>query len=193
MRVIGIDEVGRGCLAGPVVAGAVLLDPKSTKALKDIYLTDSKKMTKKQRDNAYDSIIKHALAYGIGWTTHSEIDKHGLTSAVSLAMQRALQKITLQFDRVIIDGNFNYLPSVAKAVTIVKADLSELSVSAASVLAKVARDRYMEEQALQYPDYGFERHVGYGTKVHLDALKHFGPSEIHRLSVKPVAALRAVS
>ena len=192
MRIVGIDEVGRGCLAGPVVAGAVLLDTKATRLLQKIHLTDSKKMTQKQREVAYDFIIEHAIGYGIGWVFPSEVDQSGLTQAVANAMLQALDAIQLDYDRVIIDGNYNYLPTNSKAETMIKADLSELSVSAASVIAKVARDRYMAEQAEMYPEYGFEKHVGYGTKVHLEALQRYGPSAIHRLSVKPVAVLREV-
>ena len=190
MRIVGIDEVGRGCLAGPVVAAAVLLDPQSSALLQSIHLTDSKKMTKKQREHAYEHIIAHATAFGVGWVFPEDVDTNGLTHAVSQAMSEALHKITREYDTVIIDGNYNYLPDVPKVTTMIKADLSELSVSAASVVAKVARDRYMEEQAKLYPEYGFEDHVGYGTKRHLAALEQFGPSVIHRLSVKPVAALR---
>jgi len=187
MRIVGIDEVGRGCLAGPVVASAVLLDDATSKILKRMHLTDSKCMSKKQRENAYDNIIKYALAYGIGWSSPQDIDNYGLTHAISLAMQQALDSIAPEYRTVIIDGNYNFLPSNVKVITKIKADTTEISVSAASILAKVARDRFMEEQAAIYPQYGFEKHVGYGTKQHLSALKTHGPSCIHRFSVKPVA------
>jgi ribonuclease HII len=187
MRIVGIDEVGRGCLAGPVVASAVLLDTASSKILEKIHLTDSKCMTMKQREAAYDSIVEHALAYGIGWSSHQDVDSFGLTHAIALAMQQALDAIKLEYSRVIIDGNYNFLPSNIKVITKIKADATEISVSAASILAKVARDRFMKEQAAIYPQYGFEKHVGYGTKLHLSALKTHGPSRIHRYSVKPVA------
>ena len=125
MRIVGIDEVGRGCLAGPVVAGAVLLDTKATRLLQKIHLTDSKKMTQKQREVAYDFIIEHAISYGIGWVFPSEVDQSGLTQAVANAMLQALDAIQLDYDRVIIDGNYNYLPTNSKAETMIKADLSE--------------------------------------------------------------------
>jgi len=189
MRIIGIDEVGRGCLAGPVVAAAVLLDDSSTKTLSSIVLTDSKKMTKLQREKADSVIREKAVAYGIGWVHPQEVDAIGLTAAVQRAMQQAVEMIHEDYDKIIIDGNYNFLKSNLKAVTMVKADLSEVSVSAASVIAKVARDSYMYEQAHIYTGYGFEAHVGYGTAMHINALKALGPCDLHRKSVKPVASL----
>jgi ribonuclease HII len=189
MRIIGIDEVGRGCLAGPVVAAAVLLDDSSTKTLSSIVLTDSKKMTKLQREKADSVIREKAVAYGIGWVHPQEVDAIGLTAAVQRAMQQAVEMIHEDYDKIIIDGNYNFLKSNLKAITMVKADLSEVSVSAASVIAKVARDSYMYEQARIHTGYGFEAHVGYGTAMHINALKELGPCILHRKSVKPVASL----
>ena len=187
MRIIGVDEVGRGCLAGPVVAAAVLLDESAAKDLRLITLTDSKKMTKKQREHADKIIREKAVAFGIGWVHPKEVDANGLTAAVQRAMEQAVARIQVDYDQIIIDGNYNFLKSNPKAITLVKADLSDVSVSAASVLAKVARDAYMQEQATVYEGYGFEKHVGYGTAMHLAALKFLGPCELHRKSVKPVA------
>ncbi|HEY5152855.1 MAG TPA: ribonuclease HII [Candidatus Saccharimonadales bacterium] len=183
MVIVGIDEVGRGCWAGPVVAGAVILG-KPLAGLKD-----SKQLSKRQREKLAIEIRLWALAIGIGWVGPSEVDDIGLTAAVGLAMRRALEQVALDYDEVIIDGSFNFLPDNPKAKAIVKADSSVPSVSAASIMAKVARDNYMAEIAGQYPDYGFEKHVGYGTALHLSKLKLHGVSDLHRRSFKPVRAL----
>lgn len=189
MKTIGVDEVGRGCLAGPVAAAAVLLDEKSIEALSGLHLTDSKAMTKLQREKAYAIITKTALAYGVGWVFPPEIDKNGLTEAVRSAMQQAVSAIVEDYDEIIIDGNYNFLKDNPKTRTLIKADLTEISVSAASVVAKVERDKYMKEQSFIHVGYGFDAHVGYGTLVHMKALQELGPCILHRRSVKPVAAL----
>jgi ribonuclease HII len=183
MIIIGIDEVGRGCWAGPVVASAVILDKPI------VGLKDSKKLSKKQRGRLASEIQVSAQAFGIGWVQASELDEVGLTTAVSLAMHRALEQIKLDYDEIIIDGNFNFFSDNPKARAIIKADDSIPVVSAASIVAKVARDKYMTEIAANYPDYGFERHVGYGTELHLEKLKLHGISDLHRRSFKPVSAL----
>jgi len=183
MSVVGVDEVGRGCWAGPVVAGAVLLDKHI------VGLRDSKKLTKKQRETLDVKIRAKALAIGIGWATAGEIDELGMTAALRLAMQRAVAEITLPYDQVIIDGNYNYLPENPKASYLVKADDIVPAVSAASIVAKVARDRYMAEAALAYPGYDFERHVGYGTMAHSKALAVLGVCDLHRRSFAPIRTL----
>lgn len=180
---MGIDEVGRGCWAGPVVAGAVILK-QPIKGLKD-----SKLLSKKQREKLAVEIKLHAVAIGLGWVQPQELDKLGLTEAVRLAMRRALQQITAAYDVIIIDGNYNFLPDNPKAKAVVKADNTVPAVSAASIVAKVARDNYMSEIAAQLPDYGFEQHVGYGTSLHLERLKLHGVSELHRRSFKPIKSL----
>jgi len=180
---IGIDEVGRGCWAGPVVAGAVSLG-KPIAGLKD-----SKLLSKRQREKLAVEIELWALAFGIGWVEPAEVDEIGLSAAVGLAMQRALEQITLSYDEIIIDGNFNFLADNPKAKAIIKADNSVPAVSAASIIAKVARDQYMAGQAADYPGYGFERHVGYGTALHLEKLKLYGICDLHRRSFKPISAL----
>lgn len=183
MITVGIDEVGRGCLAGPLVAGAVVLaGPISG-------LKDSKLLTRLARERLDEIIRASALAFGLGWVSAVEIDKLGLTSAVALAMQRALAEIAIDYDEIIIDGNYNFLASNPLASTLVRADNLIPAVSAASIIAKVARDNYMIELADSYRDYGFEHHVGYGTKAHLLALAKFGASYIHRRSFAPVKAL----
>jgi ribonuclease HII len=182
---VGIDEVGRGCWAGPVVAAAVLLDP----LLLLEGLRDSKKMTKLQREIISKRIRVDAISYGIGWSSAQYVDEHGLTQAVRYAMQQALNQITANFDTVIIDGSYNFLSDTANTETLIKADSIVPAVSAASIIAKVARDNYMAEQSLIYLGYGFERHVGYGTALHSSALRQCGPTPLHRMSYKPLQAL----
>jgi ribonuclease HII len=183
MVIVGIDEVGRGCWAGPVVAGAVILNEPI------IGLKDSKLLSKKQREKLAAEIQLSALAIGIGWVEPSKVDEIGLTAAVGLAMRRALEQISLTYDEIIIDGSFNFLGENPKAKAVIKADNSVPPVSAASIVAKVARDHYMTEIAARYPDYGFEKHVGYGTALHLEKLKLNGVSDLHRRSFKPIRAL----
>ncbi len=182
-RVVGCDEVGRGCLAGPLVVGAVIL-AKTIEGLKD-----SKLLTRLQREKLDKVIRAEALAFGLGWVSASEIDELGLTSAVRLAMQRALAEIANDYDEIIIDGNYNYLANNPLARTMVKADQLVPAVSAASIIAKVARDDYMASLAVKYQHYGFDKHVGYGTKAHLLALAEFGASDIHRKSFSPIREL----
>ncbi len=192
MHIVGIDEVGRGCWAGPLVAGAVVL-PDGFVAPHDISwkLADSKVMKKLERSTADTEIRRVAAAFGLGWVSAGEVDSFGLTEAVRLAMRRALAGITdtVSHDEIIIDGNFNYLADNPKARAMVKADASVPAVSAASIIAKVARDAWMADQVTRFPGYGFESHVGYGTKQHLDALRKYGPCELHRRSYKPVRVL----
>ncbi len=183
MVTVGLDEVGRGCWAGPLVAGAVILS-EPIQGLKD-----SKKLSKKQREKFAAEIQVVARAVGLGWVEPAEVDELGLTSAVRLAMRRALEQIATGYDEIIIDGNLNFFSENPKAKAVIKADDTVPAVSAASIIAKVARDNYMAEIAGKYPDYGFASHVGYGTALHLERLKLHGVSDLHRLSFKPVAAL----
>jgi ribonuclease HII len=193
MTILGIDEVGRGCWAGPLVAGAVVLASDAMPVKAPVRLRDSKKLTKRQREMAAEWIRGHALAIGLGWVTPEEIDEIGLTESVRLAMRRAFTEICVAYDDIIIDGNINYFPDEPLARAIIKADDSIPSVSAASVVAKVARDSYMSELDEKYACYDFSRHVGYGTPAHIEALKQYGVSDIHRLSYKPVKAFLADS
>lgn len=188
MNIVGIDEVGRGCWAGPLVAGAVLLHPDfvADDPLRIWKLGDSKKLSKKQRELADTHIRGEALAYGLGWVSPEEVDNLGLTQAVRLAMQRAVEQIKHAYEQIIIDGDYNFLHGNPLASTLVKADSLIPSVSAASIIAKVARDNYMEQLALEHPEYGFEKHVGYGTKLHRDALERLGATQYHRMSYKPI-------
>jgi ribonuclease HII len=188
--ILGIDEVGRGCWAGPLVAGAVILPAESADihALRQWKLGDSKKLSKKQREDADQHIRKEALGLGLGWVTPEEVDTIGLTEAVRLAMRRAVEQITHAYDELIIDGNYNFLPDMPLSSCLIKADDVIPSVSAASIIAKVARDKYMEEAASLHPQYGFESHVGYGTKKHQEALASHGITPLHRKSYKPIKA-----
>ncbi len=184
MITVGIDEVGRGCWAGPLVAGAVILGDATDG------LRDSKKLSKKQRDSLAIVIKNNAKATGLGWVWPEEIDTIGLTEAVRLAMQRAVAEITLEYDEIIIDGNINYLAHDSRAKFLIKADDTVPAVSAASILAKVARDTWMEQEAhQQFPQYEFGSHVGYGTKRHIELLKTHGVTILHRKSYKPIKAL----
>lgn len=182
--IVGVDEVGRGCWAGPVVAGAVLL-AKPMRGLRD-----SKKLTKAQRETLDIRIRRTALAVGIGWASHHEIDEKGLTEAVRLAMQRAVAQIMLPYEQLIIDGNYNFLPEIACSQTLIKADDTVPAVSAASIVAKVARDAWMATHAAKaFPAYGFDKHVGYGTPQHRASIAEFGLCELHRRRFAPIRAI----
>lgn len=187
--IIGIDEVGRGCWAGPLVAAAVGLDD----SVVITGLTDSKLLTAKKRLALVQEIQKITSHIGIGWVWPKEINALGLTQSVRLAMQRAFDEVTEPATEVVIDGSYNFLEHVSNATAIIKADGSIQSVSAASVIAKVARDAYMTNIALKYPEYGFEKHVGYGTAVHNAALKLHGVLPIHRINYKPIQKIIAES
>ena len=178
IRVIcGVDEAGRGPLAGPVCAAAVIL-PKD---LELPGLTDSKKLTDKKRRELFPLIQEQAIAYGIGLATEQEIDEINILQATFLAMERALSQLNIQPELALIDGNRQKDFGI-NVETVVKGDSRSANIAAASVLAKVIRDDYMEAMALEYPGYGFEIHKGYGTKAHYEALRTLGPSPIHRMS-----------
>ncbi len=184
MIIVGIDEVGRGCWAGPLVAGAVVLREPIPG------LKDSKKLTKKQRETLAVAIEKEALAIGLGWVWPQDIDISGITMAVKSAMELALEAIAIPYDQVIIDGNINYLAEIPHTECLIKADDKVPAVSAASIMAKVARDSYMATTAAgNYPEYGFDKHVGYGTAVHIAALATYGVTPLHRQSYKPIQQL----
>lgn len=187
MVTIGIDEVGRGCWAGPLVAGAVVL------ASPIVGLRDSKKLTAKRRQALAVEIGLMAEAHALGWVEPAEVDELGITASVCLAMQRALDQIGCAYDEIIIDGNINFFPDNPKCRAVIKADDSVPAVSAASIIAKVARDAYMCEVAAKYPAYGFEKHVGYGTSLHQHMLELHGICNLHRKSYKPIQKIMAAS
>ncbi|MDB5177793.1 MAG: putative Ribonuclease [Candidatus Saccharibacteria bacterium] len=183
--ILGIDEVGRGPWAGPLVVGAVVLGGVEIEGL-----TDSKKLTKKRRE-ALDIIIRESAAgIGLGWVHADEIDEVGLSMALKLATKRAVEQIIVPYHEIIIDGTINFLAETSKGryvTTLAKADLLIPSVSAASIVAKVARDAYMAEQDVLFPGYGFKSHVGYGTAAHRAAIEQLGVTPLHRLSFAPLA------
>lgn len=182
--VAGVDEVGRGPLAGPVVAAAVILDPERPID----GLADSKKLSEKRREQLAGVIQERALCWALGRAEVEEIDRLNILHASLLAMRRAVEALTIAAEHALIDGNrCPELPCSAEAV--VGGDASEPSISAASILAKVARDREMVELDARYPGYGLARHKGYPTRVHLEALSVLGVSPIHRVSFAPVRRL----
>ena len=173
----GVDEAGRGPLAGPVCAAACIL-PRN---LEIPGLNDSKKLSPQKREALYDVIIKSAVSYGIAFATVDEIESLNILNATFLAMNRALSQLSPQPALALIDGNRNSGISIPSRC-VVKGDSLCADIAAASVLAKVTRDRCMLTMAEQYPEYGFEKHKGYGTAQHYAALRQFGPSPIHRPS-----------
>ena len=182
--IAGVDEAGRGPLAGPVVAAAVILDEQYPIE----GLTDSKKLTAKKREVLFDEICQKAKAYAIMEASVAEIDSINILQASLLAMKRAVEALQVQPHKIIVDGTF--CPAVTmEAEAIIKGDLSEPAISAASILAKVYRDRLMLGFDSIYPGYGFSKHSGYGTRVHLEALKSLGVTPIHRKSYAPIKAL----
>ena len=175
--ICGVDEAGRGPLAGPVCAAAVIL-PKHAQLPG---LTDSKKLTDKKRRELFPLIQEQAIAYGIGFSSEQEIDEINILQATFLAMQRALDQLTVKPDLALIDGNREKDFGVP-VKTVVKGDSLSANIAAASILAKVTRDNLMVEMAEKYPQYGFEIHKGYGTKAHYAALREVGASPIHRMT-----------
>jgi len=179
----GVDEVGRGPLAGPVVTAAVILS--SDDPMRGQY-RDSKKVSEKKRIRFYHHIRKHAVAYSIGHATVAEIDHLNILHATMLAMCRAVDGLTVKPSKVLVDGNRT--PDMAyPAEAVIGGDDSVQEIAAASIVAKVVRDRFMQRLGHVFPVYGFAAHKGYGTKIHLDALKDYGPCEWHRKSFAPVA------
>ena len=175
--ICGVDEAGRGPLAGPVYAAAVILPPH----LEIPGLNDSKKLTDKRRRELMPIIMEQAIAYGIGSASEQEIDEINILQATFLAMERAIAQLNGKAEFALIDGNREKdfgLP----VMTVVKGDSRSANIAAASILAKVSRDNYMDELAKQYPEYGFEVHKGYGTKAHYEALRAHGHCPAHRLS-----------
>lgn len=175
--ICGVDEAGRGPLAGPVCAAAVILKPN------DIIegVNDSKKLSEKKREALYDVIKDRAVAYSIAFASVEEIEELNILNATMLAMKRAVEGLPKAADYAIIDGN--KIPDLSiPCSAIVKGDANSMSIAAASILAKVTRDRLMLEYDKEYPQYMFAKHKGYGTKVHTQAIREYGPCPIHRMS-----------
>ena len=176
--ICGVDEAGRGPLAGPVCAAAVILPPD----LEIEGLNDSKKLTEKKRDALYDIITEKALAYGIAMATEQEIDEINILQATFLAMRRAVERLSVRPSFVLVDGNREPDLGDLPLKTVVKGDSLSANIAAASILAKVTRDRYMVEMDARYPEYGFAVHKGYGTQKHYEALRQYDACPIHRRS-----------
>ena len=192
MAILGIDEVGRGPLAGPLVVGAVILPDDGREWYRE--LRDSKKLSAKKRECLSEIVLVEATV-GLGWVANTELDEMGISEALRLATRRAVkavQQLHVPFSQIIIDGKINFLSNtpLGKYVsTVVKADDKIREVSAASIAAKVARDKYMMEVAAKYPEYGFDKHMGYGTAAHRKAINEYGICPEHRLSFEPCRSL----
>ena len=180
--IVGVDEAGRGPLAGPVVAAACLF----LRAYINKEINDSKQLSEKKREELFDIICENSLAYGVGIVSAEEIDKLNIYEATKKAMTIAINNLKHKFDLILTDA----MPLKGfdvEVVPIIKGDAKALPIAAASIIAKVTRDRMMKELAKKYPEYGFDVHKGYGTKKHMDALKEYGPIKgVHRFSYKPV-------
>lgn len=189
-RVAGIDEAGRGPLAGPVVAACVIFKPDLSaddlefSELKKI--KDSKKLNFKTREELYKTIINECLDFGVGICDHETIDRINILQATFLAMKKALSALKQKPDYILVDGNFIIPNCSYRQEAVIAGDAAVFTIASASIIAKVARDRIMLEMHKQYPDYGFDKHKGYGTKFHTQQLKKYGPCEIHRRSFRPV-------
>ncbi len=175
--ICGVDEAGRGPLAGPVCAAAVILPPDTI--IEGV--NDSKKLTEKKREELFDVVVDTALAYCIAFGSVEEIEEHNILATTMMTMKRAIEGLNIKADYAIIDGN--RLPKLdIPAQYVIKGDANSMSIAAASILAKVSRDRLMLEYAKAYPQYCFEKHKGYGTKLHNEMILEHGPSPIHRMS-----------
>ncbi len=175
--VCGVDEAGRGPLAGPVCAAAVIL-PENT-SIEGV--NDSKKLSEKKREALFDVIKEQALSYSIAFASVEEIEEMNILNATMLAMKRAVEGLDVKADYAMIDGN--RLPNLdIDSEFIIKGDAKSMSIACASILAKVSRDRLLYKYAEEFPEYSFDKHKGYGTKVHIEALKKYGPCKYHRLS-----------
>lgn len=175
--ICGVDEAGRGPLAGPVCAATVIL-PRNTEIAG---LNDSKKLSEIKREKLYDEICEKAVSFGIAFASVEEIEQLNILNAAMLAMNRAIAQLEPQPELALIDGNRSSAIEI-NSRCVIKGDAKCADIAAASILAKVTRDRYMLEIAEKYPEYHFERHKGYGTKLHYEALREYGPCEIHRPS-----------
>jgi ribonuclease HII len=184
-NIAGIDEAGRGALAGPVAAAAVIL-PSSSSITGSLHgLKDSKQLTPAQRDQWAEVIRREARAWGVGFASHTEIDQWGIVPAIRLAAQRAMDNFNLPLEHLLLD--YLFLPEVKIPQTnLIKGDQRSMSIAAASILAKTARDKHLMEMDAEFPGYYFSNHKGYATSQHLAALERFGPCPVHRRSFAPI-------
>lgn len=192
LSVLGVDEVGRGCLAGPVYAACVAIDYKLLNNLDESeknLIRDSKTLSKKQREKVIPTIKTIAREAYIAHATAREIEELGILDATFLAMRRAISLCSDLYDMVLIDGKTKLRHYNGRQTCVIGGDNSCYAIAAASILAKEARDKFMSQQSTKFPDYGFEKHVGYGTKQHLEALKEFGVCTLHRRNFAPVRKL----
>lgn len=176
--ICGVDEAGRGPLAGPVCAAAVIL-PQTCEIEG---LNDSKKLTEAKREKLYDVIVENAVAWSVAFGSVEEIEQYNILNATFLAMNRAIEGLNVKPDFALIDGNRVPTEIAVPCRTVVKGDSKSCSVAAASILAKVTRDRLLLQYAKEYPEYGFEKHKGYGTAAHYEAIRQYGVTPVHRLS-----------
>lgn len=192
--VAGVDEAGRGPLAGPVVAAAVslradfLANPEKLEKLKTV--NDSKKLTAKKREELFEIIKTECFEIGVGICDHATIDRINVLQATFLAMKIAVGQLKTKPDHLLIDGQFIIPNSSFSQEAVIDGDALVFSIAAASIIAKVARDRIMDEYDKKYPNYGFAKHAGYGTKLHMEALAKYGACPIHRKTFKPIAKLK---
>lgn len=185
--VVGVDEAGRGAVAGPVVAAAVILPLDAPERLQHLNaVNDSKQITPQKREALYTLIVEHALAYGVGSTPAASIDEIGILPANAQAMKAALQELNPAGEFLLIDGRMRLKGIALPQRAVIRGDSLSLSIAAASILAKVTRDRHMIDQDAHYPQYGFARHKGYCTRQHVAALEEYGPCPIHRHSFAPI-------
>lgn len=196
-RIAGIDEAGRGPWAGPVVAGAVIIHDRNLDKFLLDGLDDSKKLTAKKRERLYEVLFQEAargkVSIGIGEASAKEIDTLNILQATFLAMKRAAEALNVQPDAALIDGNQNPRDFICKTQTVIKGDAKSYSISAASIVAKVYRDRLMKRLAEEYPFYAFEKNAGYGTKAHIDGLNEYGVCDEHRRSYKPIKKILGIA
>ncbi len=192
--VAGLDEAGRGPLAGPIVAGAVIVPLSGTKTppsgvvrhLMNLKINDSKKLSKKQREFFYEKLTNDKnIQWGVGIVSERIIDKINILEATKLAMQKAIKDLGTNSSFLLIDGNFGLQAKIPQK-SIIKGDSKVFSIAAASIISKVTRDRMMQKMHKKYPNYGFDKHKGYGTALHIKNLEKFGPCKIHRKTFYPV-------
>lgn len=189
-KIAGLDEVGRGTLAGPVVAAAVIFSLNAkTNELKKIGVRDSKLLSAKKRDYLYEKIIENCIDWSVGIVSQEVIDEINVLRASIMAMKKAAESLKIKPDFLLIDGNFTISDYPVSQLAVPSADKYIFSVSAASIVAKVTRDKLLVEMDEKYPGYGFARHKGYGTKGHMEALMKKGPCGIHRRSFGPVSEI----